>query len=203
MVFEKLTVEQKFKYINLVKHRLEIPIILKIIGLNNRICELGVYRGKNLWYLVMFPDADLVVGIDAWDQKIDHLWKQEVHDQNYNHVMEKCKKYKKICHKIDIRILKGDHSVLVKDFEDKYFDYVYIDSNHSYECVKRDINQWYPKIKEGGIIAGHDYCKRTVKRDTGTTALGVIEAVDEFRAKNKINNFYVTPLCRSWIIIKE
>ena len=204
MVFEKLTIEQKSENIKLIKHRSEIPTILKTIGLNKKICELGVFRGKNLWDLAMLSDADLVVGIDAWDQKIDHLWTQETHDQNYNYVMQKVvEKIKRKCHKIDIKILRGDHSILVKEFDNEYFDYVYIDSDHSYECVKKDINQWYPKIKEGGIIAGHDYCKRTVKRDTGTTVFGVIKAVDEFITNNRINNFYVTPLCQSWIIIKE
>ena len=41
-------------------------------------------------------------------------------------------------------------------------DFVYIDANHNYECVKEDIEHWYPKVKVGGIIAGHDFHYKTV-----------------------------------------
>jgi predicted O-methyltransferase YrrM len=40
---------------------------------------------------------------------------------------------------------------------DKSRDLVYIDASHNYEDVKQDIEDWLPKIREGGIICGHDY----------------------------------------------
>lgn len=42
-------------------------------------------------------------------------------------------------------------------FKDNSIDFVFIDANHEYEHVKNDILAWYPKIKPGGILAGHDY----------------------------------------------
>ena len=36
-------------------------------------------------------------------------------------------------------------------------DFVYIDADHRYECVKSDIAAWLPHVKSGGIICGHDY----------------------------------------------
>lgn len=45
----------------------------------------------------------------------------------------------------------------VKIFPDESLDFVYIDANHAYEFVKQDIAMWYPKVKMGGILAGHDY----------------------------------------------
>ena len=36
-------------------------------------------------------------------------------------------------------------------------DFCFIDSAHDYETVKNDIIYWLPKIKNGGILAGHDY----------------------------------------------
>ncbi|MBT5491708.1 class I SAM-dependent methyltransferase, partial [bacterium] len=36
-------------------------------------------------------------------------------------------------------------------------DFIYIDANHTYESAKEDIQLWYPKIKVGGMISGHDY----------------------------------------------
>jgi predicted O-methyltransferase YrrM len=40
---------------------------------------------------------------------------------------------------------------------DESVDTVYIDSDHSYSGVKKDVALWEPKVKRGGYIAGHDY----------------------------------------------
>ena len=42
-------------------------------------------------------------------------------------------------------------------FADNSLDYVYIDGNHAYDWVKEDLEIWWPKLKSGGIMAGHDY----------------------------------------------
>lgn len=44
-------------------------------------------------------------------------------------------------------------------FEDNSLDFVYIDANHAYEFVKQDIELWFPKVKKGGLVMGHDYLK--------------------------------------------
>ena len=51
----------------------------------------------------------------------------------------------------------GDSSATAVNFGDKSVDLVYIDADHSYEAVQRDIAVWLPKVKAGGFIAGHDY----------------------------------------------
>jgi len=45
----------------------------------------------------------------------------------------------------------------VRFIPDGYADIVYIDACHDYKSVKRDIELWTPKVRVGGIIAGHDY----------------------------------------------
>jgi len=35
---------------------------------------------------------------------------------------------------------------------------VFIDANHKYQHVKEDIMAWLPKVKDSGILCGHDYC---------------------------------------------
>ena len=44
-----------------------------------------------------------------------------------------------------------------QQFEDGTLDAVFIDAEHTYEAVKADIAAWYPKVKKGGYLAGHDY----------------------------------------------
>ena len=41
-------------------------------------------------------------------------------------------------------------------FTDESLDVVFIDMCHLYDCVKEDLEAWYPKLKYGGYIAGHD-----------------------------------------------
>lgn len=44
-----------------------------------------------------------------------------------------------------------------KLYADNSLDFVFIDAAHDYDNVLLDINAWYPKVKSGGVIAGHDY----------------------------------------------
>ena len=52
-------------------------------------------------------------------------------------------------------------------------DFIYVDGSHKYEAVKKDIELYYPKLKEGGIIAFHDF-------DQPDDNNGVIQAVTEY-----------------------
>ena len=63
------------------------------------------------------------------------------------------------------RIDPDDRVVWIREFSDKAakkikekLDFVYIDGNHSYEWVKKDIAAYYPLVKSGGVIGGHDFC---------------------------------------------
>lgn len=49
-------------------------------------------------------------------------------------------------------------NIAVDAYPDNYFDFVYIDGDHSYKGAKSDLRNYYPKVKRGGVIAGHDYC---------------------------------------------
>lgn len=79
----------------------------------------------------------------------------------------------------------------VSMFEDCSIDFIYIDGNHQYQAVKQDLTDYVPKVKSGGVIAGHDYMYKATP--------GVAKAVDEF--------FGVQPLRRyldcSWVYIKQ
>lgn len=56
-------------------------------------------------------------------------------------------------------------------YTDGSLDFVFIDADHSYAAVAADIDAWLPKVRKGGIIAGHDYCE--------WPGFGVIQAVTE------------------------
>lgn len=51
--------------------------------------------------------------------------------------------------------------------EDGTLDFVFIDGNHSYEFVKKDMELYYPKVRYDGIFAGHDYSHGDINKALG------------------------------------
>ena len=56
-----------------------------------------------------------------------------------------------------VMIHQGFSENVLQEFEDHYFDWLYIDGNHSYEYVLKDLELSFLKVKPGGIITGDDY----------------------------------------------
>lgn len=73
-------------------------------------------------------------------------------------------------------------------FPDDYFDWIYVDGNHSYEAVREDLVLFFPKVKPGGLITGDDYRK------------GVKRAVDELAAAGRVR--FVTARKRQFVLRK-
>jgi predicted O-methyltransferase YrrM len=86
---------------------------------------------------------------------------------------------------------KGLSSDMFSKFDDNYFSMIFIDGSHDYKSVVDDMKLYYPKLKSGGIFAGHDYTQRDI---------GVIKAVNEFSEKYSIP-FEVKNT--SWYMIKK
>lgn len=94
-----------------------------------------------------------------------------------------------------------------KKFEDNSLDFVYIDANHEGEFPLIDMRTWWPKLKEGGIMSGHDYIKvRGMK-------YSVRECVHRFVKDYKLKHLFilgaqekepriVRDWSRSWMLIK-
>ena len=81
-------------------------------------------------------------------------------------------------------------------FKDNSIDFVYIDGNHQYEFVKKDIEAYYHKVKKGGVIGGDDY---THSPETEAEHFGVFKAANEFFKKLKKDiSFYQ----RDWWVVK-
>lgn len=59
----------------------------------------------------------------------------------------------------------GDRAEIVKmgsfgaisRFKDQSLDFIYIDSNESYDSIKAEIDMWWPKAKNGALFAGYNY----------------------------------------------
>lgn len=76
-----------------------------------------------------------------------------------------------------VTLIKSDTHKASFLYEDESLDFVFIDANHTYEGMKLDLESWYPKVKKGGMIGGHDY---------NYPWPGLIQAVDEFFGENTV-----------------
>lgn len=77
----------------------------------------------------------------------------------------------------NIKIHRGDSGTVLSKFENNYFDWVYIDADHTLEGVKRDIVAAKDKLVDGGLLIFNDY---TCWSPLEYLRYGVMQAVNEF-----------------------
>ena len=117
------------------------------------IVEIGSYIGQST---TMFADeAKLVIAIDPfmndYDDKDVTCHAADIPTEVYGKFLENIAPYKNISH---IRMTSDD---AIKVLGNLKVDLVYIDGVHTYEQVKKDIENYKPIVKPGGLLCGHDY----------------------------------------------
>jgi len=182
-----------------VKNRNQITKIIE--QMDNPIgCEVGVRTG-DFFKTLYTSNVQKMYAIDIWKDtgtlsQNDLGLNQHQLDNQYKNF---CKKYQ-----LDskVKVIRDFSEKASKNFPDNYFDFVYLDADHSYEGVSIDLQAWYPKLKIGGLFGGHDYVAASKRM-----SFGVIGAVDEFvnnlKTSNQPVDLYITPCgWPSWFFIK-
>lgn len=72
-----------------------------------------------------------------------------------------------------------------QNVSDGSLDFIYLDANHTYPQVEADLHAWVPKVRRGGMVAGHDFCRRK------NMDFGVIEAVTNYTNEHSIDPWWV------------
>ncbi len=157
-----------------IKYRVQLPQLVRELGLPSIGVEVGVAEGNSS---KDFLDNGLetLYSVDAWqtlNQKGDGGYEQEWHDKNYADAKERLARFKERS-----IIIKGLSQEVAEGFENESIGFLYLDGDHSYEGVKRDLEAWVPKVVKGGVIAGHDYL---------SGEYGVNQAVNEFANKLRV-----------------
>jgi len=124
---------------------------LKKIKKNAVCAEVGVWKGDFSLEILEQNPSELHL-IDPWVHQ-EHGWVKWAKGQKvinaYETVQSKFKTHKNVfIHK------KNSKDMF---FEKGYFDWVYIDADHSYDSVVEDLKHWYPQVKKGGFLCGDDY----------------------------------------------
>ena len=192
--------------------------LLKEIGLefpNGKGAEIGTFKGEFAKEILQNWSGTLYM-IDVWrplgEEYLDSS-NHAVHSTAYSETMGTISGYE------DRGIMIRATSEVAADmFERESLDFVYIDANHAYDFVVEDIKLWYPKVKSGGYLCGHDYInlnwyddpnfaenkkdKHIWNSDFYHGVFGVNPAVDEFCKKFNFDLTITKEWFGSWIIKK-
>ncbi|MDP3899714.1 MAG: class I SAM-dependent methyltransferase [bacterium] len=137
------------------------------------IAEVGVSAGEHaLSMLKMLPIKELYL-IDNYAPYQDgNIFRSQL--EQGKHYAGMFKKVKEFYDKVILVTKDSDFASTL--FADNYFDLIYIDACHDYAEIKKDISNWWPKVKPGAYLGGHDYCESWP---------GVIKAVGELTDTNQ------------------
>lgn len=127
----------------------------------NAVCaEIGVWKGDFSELILNITTPQQFHLVDPWE------FQSEYSERMYGGAVarsqadmdEICEGVKNRFERFDnVAFNRGKSENVLQDFPDRYFDWVYIDGNHYYEYVLKDLNICFEKVKTGGFIAGDDY----------------------------------------------
>lgn len=142
--------------------------------------EIGVFRGDLSCRLLSRNDLTLLM-VDSWEGEGKAYAEagDDFHAALTDEEQAAClEQTQAVTHFAGPRakIVRRRSVEAAEGVEDASLDFCFIDADHSYAGCKADIAAWFPKVKPGGFISGHDYA------NTEYEVFGVTRAVDEFAA---------------------
>ena len=154
---EKLTTRH-IKNCKLVEDRIKM---LELIPKGGICAEIGILKGDYSRYILDIVKPQKLHLIDI-DPKSIKVARKRFEDEVEHNLVE---------------IHKEDSSGYLSKIPDETFDWIYIDGDHSYEGVKKDLEAAHKKLKPDGLISLNDYI---FFGSSDLTKYGIIEATNEF-----------------------
>ena len=197
-----------------MKDRNEFGEFLTSKNLKNKGVEVGSFKGEFARTILEKWQGTLYM-VDAWYELEDYNDMSNIglNQDAYLEAMRSINEFRDRAY-----MLRCLSKQAVDLFPDESLDFVYIDANHEYSYVVEDIKLWYPKVKKGGIVAGHDYLdidwydneysekdKNKYVWGDGQHFIGVFgvnPAVDEFCRENNIEFSLTEEFSRTWYFEK-
>lgn len=149
--------------------RPSIKVMKKVFNLSLvKGVEVGVDMGLNAKSILTELNVEKLYLVDAWINYKGFNGDDKNIEKKHEFVLNEFKEDKRI------EIIRELSINAIKKIDDGSLDFAYIDANHLFEYVYQDIDLWTKKVKEGGIIAGHDIIKHS----------GVLKAVKKYCIEN-------------------
>ena len=178
--------------------REDLPLLFNLLGFTTGGVEVGVAFGgfssvlRERWQRGTLFLVDRWQHVEGWQDNAN-VW-QHVQDAHQAHVRAM------FAGNSDVTIIQADSVEAAARFEDGSLDWVYLDADHSYEAVCRDLAAWYPKVRAGGLICGHDF----LDGEHFNATFGVKSAVEELAREHDLQIVTTAdPSCPSWYARKE
>lgn len=151
-------------------------------------CEIGVLGGQHAEKMLENLNIKKLYLIDSYEKYEDYK-----EDNSYNKLIKSEKEARNRLKKYREKIIwiKEYSNDCIKKIPNG-IDFLYIDGNHYSPYIDNDIKNYYPKVREGGIISGHDYALRCPD---------VMDAV--FNLAKKLNKPPIFGRGTDWIFIKN
>jgi predicted O-methyltransferase YrrM len=125
------------------------------------IVEVGCWLGKSSCYLAQkIKESGKKIKlfcVDIWDYTDDdpyYLSFKETHPDLMKAFQSNVDSlgFTKI-----IKPLQGASAIVSQTFKDESIDFIFLDGNHHSPFIDDDLKLWFPKLKFGGCMGGHDY----------------------------------------------
>ena len=169
-----------------VPTRTELPVLLNERRLFGCGVEVGVQLGEYSSTILKYWRGMHLISVDPWladdpGKYVDIAnVPQSQHELRYQAT---CAKLAPFGSRSSIwRMTSLEAAPKIADYS---LDFVYIDARHDYASAMEDLEAWYPKVRPGGIVAGHDY----LDGHFAAGEFGVKSAVDEFFGTRELRVF--------------
>ena len=116
--------------------------------------EVGVEQGLNADNILNYWKGKIWL-IDIWENPNFLFDCMNLHRDNKN-----------------VSFIRDKSTIAASNFVDNSLDFIYIDDDHSYNGIKSSFEAWFPKVRFGGIVSGHDYGEND--------CIGVKQFIDEY-----------------------
>ena len=156
--------------------------LLEFMPKNSVCAEIGVCLGDFSQHIINVTKPSQLFLVDVWGD-ISSIYKDKlmadnvIQEERYRSVV------KRFLHKPEVRYIRSFSDSMLEIFPEGYFDWIYIDGDHSYEGCKLDLNIAKKLVKPDGLILGHDHMWKFP---------GVIDSVKDFVEENSYYHTYTT-----------
>jgi hypothetical protein len=164
--------------------------VLKKLPCGGTAVEVGVAYGDFTRHILEILKPDLFIGIDTFGITAgDEPWgRQTLKDQQCSHYDYYNSQFREYIKEGKMILKKGLSWEMLKQLPDDSIDYIYVDADHSYESVSKEIYVLKSKMKTQGIIQFNDY---TYFDQNALLPYGVPKAVHEFMIQENYEMLYL------------